>query len=188
MKKVLAMFLSLMLGIGVVACSKKEEVKQEGTSEEINYTEQYSVLYNDYLAKLRNYSVYDETDKTIKYYEENEYPGNEKYVQNLKDAYKDSKDNIQKYIDGIKNDVNTDDIDLSALNENLVTEGEKTIANIDKRLEKLDTITEDAYSKGKEEFIRLVNDTTKLEDETKSEFNKVLEEVNKKLDIDIKNN
>lgn len=188
MKKIFVMFLSLILAIGVVACRKKEESQENGTSSEINYTKQYSVLYNDYLAKLRNYSIYDETDSTIQYYETNEYPGNEKYVQMLKDAYNDSKENIQKYINGIKNDIDTKDKELSVMNEKLILEGEKTISNIDKRLEKLDTIPKEAYDKSKEEFIRLVNDATKLEDETKSEFNKVLEEVNKKLNIDIRNN
>ena len=187
MKKVLAMFLSLMLGIGIVACSKKEEVKEDTTSDGINYTKQYSMLYNDYLAKLRNYTIYDETDYTVKYYEENEYPGNEKYLQMVKEAYVDSKENIQKYIDGIKNDVNTDDKELSDMNKKLISEGEKTISNIDKRLEKLDTVTKESYGKSKDEFIKFVNETTKLENETKSEFNKALEDVNRKLNIDIKN-
>ncbi|MGL5314012.1 MAG: hypothetical protein ACRC92_12260 [Peptostreptococcaceae bacterium] len=189
MKKILVILLSFMLGISIVACSKKEAVEEKNTTNgEVDYTEKYSVLYNDYLAKLRNYNIFDKTDETIEYYKNNEYPGNESYVQMLKDAYNDIKENIQNYINGINEKIDTTDKDLLAMNEKLVAEGKKTIENINKRLENLDKLPKEAYSKSKEEFIRVVNDATKIDGETTSEFNKVLEEINKKLNIDIKNN
>ena len=117
MKKILVTSLSVLLATGLVACTNKQDTAKDNTNtnnttpnaatDQASYTTQYTTLYNDYLSNLRGYSIYDNGDATIDYYKNNDYPGNQAYVQNLKNAYNDSKTNIQKYIDGIKNNVNT---------------------------------------------------------------------------------
>ncbi|MPN37462.1 hypothetical protein SDC9_184981 [bioreactor metagenome] len=82
----------------------------------------------------------------------------------------------------------TDDADLKKMNENLIAEGEKTIANIDQKLKKLDEIPKDAVSKTQEEYIKVVDESIKIKDETKSEFTKMIDEMNKKLGINVNNN
>ena len=192
MKKILAVCLSLALGIGIVGCSKNEPVKEDPVKNEQttgagDYVTGYGVLYNDYIGTLGNYSIYQTPDVAIEYYNTNEYPGNEKYVSDLKAAYTDSKEKIQTFVNGLKNDLKTEDKEISKMNENLIAEGEKTIANIDAKLVKLETLPKDVYSKSKEDFIKVVDETTKLEENTKTDFNKMLEDMNKKLNIEMKN-
>jgi len=52
--------------------------------------------------------------------------------------------------------VKTEDEDLKEMNDNLIAEGEKTIANIDEKLKKLDEVPKDAMTKTQEEFIKTV--------------------------------
>lgn len=198
MKKLLVTSLSALLATGLVACTNKQDTPKDNTNtnpnsanlatDEVGYTTQYTTLYNNYLANLRGYSIYDNGDQTIDYYKNNNYPGNQEYVQNLKDAYNDSKTNIQKYIDGIKNDVKTTDKDLTDTNQKIINQGEQTISNIDEKLKKLDTIPQDAYNKSQDDFIRLVNETTKLGDDTKTNFNDLIKDLNKKLNINMDTN
>ncbi|MGL6104620.1 hypothetical protein [Romboutsia sp.] len=187
MKRWLAIVLSLALGIGVVACSKNEEVKNEDVTGKVDYNGQYTTLYNDYIGPLGSYSMYQTPDLSIEYYNTNEYPGNEKYVSDVKDSYIDSKEKIQTFVNSLKNDLKTEDKDIAKMNENLIAEGEKTIANIDNRIAKLDKLPKDIYSKSKEDFIKSVDEATKLEENTKTNFNQMLEDMNKKLNIEVKN-
>ena len=46
------------------------------------------------MTPLGTYGFYNTPDLTIEYYNENEYPGNKKYVEDLKAAYLDSKEKI----------------------------------------------------------------------------------------------
>lgn len=191
MKRWLSMGLTLALVIGVVACTKNEPQKQEPPKENANtvvdYGKQYSALYNDYIGTLGNYSVYTTPGATIEYYNTNEYPGNEKYVEYLKTTYMDSKEKIQKFVDGLKNDLKTEDKDVAKLSENLIAEGEKTIANIDARLAKLEKLPKDIYGKTKDDFINYVDEATKLEESAKSNFDKMLEDMKKQLNINLDN-
>jgi hypothetical protein len=191
-KKVLTMGMSLAVAMGAVACTKKEAAPngttttpsgQEKVALDNNYVEQYSKFYGDYSSTLKNYELYSTPESLTEYYKTNEYPGNEKHLENVKAAYKDSRDKMQSFIDSLKNDIKTEDADLKKMNGNLIAEGEKTIANIDAKLKKLDEIPKDAMTKSQAEFIKIVNETTTLKDETKSDFTKMLEDMNKKLDI-----
>lgn len=194
-KKVLTIGMSLAVAMGAVACNKKEEVPNGTTTpngqEEVgldnnldnNYAEKYSEFYGDYSKNLKNYEIYSTPESLNEYYKTNEYPGNEKHLENVKAAYKDSRDKMQSFVDSLKNDIKTEDADLKKMNDDLIAEGEKTIANIDEKLKKLDEVPNDAMTKSQEEFINLVNETTTLKDETKSNFTNMLENMNKKLDI-----
>ena len=46
--------------------------------------------------------MYETPEATTEYYKTNQYPGNEKYVEELKAAYKDSRDKIQTFVDDLK--------------------------------------------------------------------------------------
>lgn len=197
-KKMATTGLSLALILGMTGCTSKtktvEEKKVETpTTEETKvvdkeYVNKYSKIYGDYETGLKDYEMYLTPEKVTEYYTTNEYPGNEKYLENVKMAYKTSKEKTQAYVDSLKNDMKTDDADLKKMNENLIAEGEKTIANIDEKLKKLDEIPKDAVSKTQEEYIKVVDESIKIKDETKSEFRKMIDEMNKKLGINVNNN
>jgi len=186
-KKVLTIGISLAVAMGAVACTNKEATpnpsEQENVAMDNNYVEGYSKIYGDYMSGLKDYEMYSTPESINEYYATNEYPGNETYVSDMKAAYKDSRDKMQSFVNSLKNDVKTEDEDLKEMNDNLIAEGEKTIANIDEKLKKLDEVPKDAMTKTQEEFIKTVNETTTLKDETKSNFTKMLEDMNKKLDI-----
>ena len=74
--------------------------------------------------------MYSTPQATTEYYKNNQYPGNKKYVEELKAAYKDSRDKIQKFVNDLKNDAKTDDKEISDMNQQLIAEGEKTIKDI----------------------------------------------------------
>lgn len=192
MKKIITVCLSLALAMGIVGCTKEEPVKEEPPKNEQmtdagDYVTNYGVLYNDYIGTLGNYSIYQTPDVAIEYYNTNEYPGNEKYVSDIKAAYVDSKEKIQTFVDGLKNDLKTDDEEITKMNANLIAEGEKTISNIDNKISKLDKLPKDIYSQSKEEFIKSVDEATKIEENMKTDFNKMLEDMNKKLNIEMEN-
>lgn len=197
-KKIATTGLSLALILGMTGCTSKtktvEEKKVETpTTEETKvvdkeYVNKYSKVYGDYQTGLKDYEMYLTPERVTEYYTTNEYPGNEKYLENVKMAYKTSKEKTQAYVDSLKNDMKTDDADLKKMNESLIAEGEKTIANIDEKLKKLDEIPKDAVSKTQEEYIKVVDESIKIKDESKSEFTKMIDEMNKKLGINVNNN
>ena len=194
--KMVVAALSLALSLSMVACNKKENTPANGdkTTTEQNtadttnnanndYVEKYSRFYGDTLGNLGNYRMYETPEATTEYYKTNQYPGNEKYVEELKAAYKDSRDKIQTFVDDLKNDAKTDDKEISDMNQKLIAEGEKTISNIDARLKNLDNLPKDIYSKSQDDFIRAVDEATKVKDNTTNDFNNLLDKMNKALGI-----
>ena len=180
--KIIVAGLSLALSLSMVACNNKETTPkndanttiEQNTADTTNnanndYVEKYSGFYEDNLGNLSMYSIYETPETVTEYYKTNKYPGNEKYVEELKSAYKESRDKIQKFVDSLKNDAKTEDTKIKDLNEKLIAEGEKTISNIDARLNNLDNLPKDIYDK--------------TQDETKSDFNNVLQEMNKALGV-----
>lgn len=188
--------LSLALSLSMVACNKKETTPandantttEQNTGDTTNnatndYVERYSRFYGDTIGNLSMYKMYETPETVTEYYKTNQYPGNEKYVEELKTAYTDSRDRIQKFVDELKNDTKAEDKQIADMNEKLIAEGEKTISNIDARLKNLDNLPKDIYDKTQDEFIKSVDEATKLKDETKSDFNNLLDEMNKALGI-----
>ena len=202
LKKILAVGLSLSVALGVFGCNNKtDNAPKDSTTnnattndakgnkyEESEYYKQYNELYSTNITPLNEYTMYGTVDSVNNNYKDKEYPGNEKYLNEVKKAYTDSKEKIQSFVDGLKNDVKTEDADLKAANDKLISEGEKLIKDIDAKIKKLDEIPKDAYDKPKDEFIKVVNDTTKLENETKNEFDKMIKDMNKMLGINPNSN
>lgn len=196
-KKIVITALGLALSLSMVACNNKETktendtnmTTEQNTTENTtdDYAQRYSRFYGDTIGNLSMYEMYQTPDTIIEYYQTNEYPGNEKYVEELKAAYIDSRDKIQAFVDDLKNDAKTDDKEIAQMNENLIAEGEKTISNIDTRLKNLENLPQDVYNKTQDEFIRAVDEATKVKDDVKSNFSNLLEEMNRALGIDLNN-
>lgn len=196
MKKFITLTLSFLLLFTVVACSNREQARPENVNENANgntnevtdkaYYNSYTGLYDQNIGTLAAYDMYTDVDTATNAYKDKEYPGNEKYLNDVKAAYKDSKEKIQSFVDGLKNDVKTDDTELKKMNEDLIAEGEKLIQDIDAKTARLDQITKDDYNKTQDEFIRLVNDTVSTGDNVTNNFNKMLKNMDLRLGIDRK--
>ncbi len=189
-KRAITLSLSLAIAMGAVACTKKEATqppttppKTESTTLDPNYVKKYSKSYEDYMTGIKEYQIYATPESINEYYKTNEYPGNEVHLTNVKKAYKESKAKIQSFIDVLKNDTKTEDAELKKMNDNLIAEGEKAIKNIDARIAKLDKLPADAINKPKEEFLKLVDETIVIKDETQSKFKQFLDNMNEKLGI-----
>ena len=85
----------------------------------------------------------------------------------------------------IENNMETDDEELNQMNSDLINAGRQNINNINSRIEKLDQIPEDIYSNERNDFIRAVDEATKLEEDTKSQFIDLLNQMNDRLQIDM---
>lgn len=189
-KKLITVGIALAISLGAVACTKKTPEptptpaapsEQKNVPAGEDYTANYSKHYNEYMTGLADYSMYKNTESVNEYYKTNKYPGNEKYVSDLKAAYKDSRDKVKSFVDSLKKDGKTEDEKLKKMNEDLIAEGEKTIANLDERIKKLDELPKDIMSKSQDEFISAVDEATRVKDKTENGFNKMIEDMNKAL-------
>lgn len=190
MKKLVTLALSLLFVFGAVACNNRNNTNNtttENTTDTIDqaYYNTYTGLYDENLAKITSEDMFStNVDSAEHIYRGVQYPGNRQYLTDIKKAYKDRKDKLQAFIDGLKNDVKTEDTELKKMNENLIAEGEKLIQNIDTKIAKLDKITDEDYNKSEEDFVKLVDKTVKAEDTEANKFNDMLKEMDKKLGID----
>lgn len=188
MKKLLSLALSLMFVFGAVACSRKTN-DTTGTNTTDNATDDgyyniYTGLYNTNIGTLGAYDMYSDVDSVEQSYRGKEYPGNRQYLADVKAAYKDSKEKIQAFIDGLKNDAKTDNAELKKMNEDLIAEGEKLIDDIDAKMKRLEQITEDDYNKSESDFIKLVDDTGRAGETVTNKFRDLLKDMDKRLGID----
>ena len=188
MKKFITLALSVLLLFTAVACSNKEQAQPESADKVADKTffNTYTGLYDKSVGTLGGYNMYTDVDTANNAYKNKEYPGNEKYLSDVKAAYKDSKEKIQSFVDGLKNDAKTDDAELKKMNEDLIAEGEKLIKDIDGKIAKLDKITKNDYNKTQDEFIKLVDDTVRAGENVTNTFGDMLRNMNTKLGIDRK--
>lgn len=188
MKKLITLALSFLLLFTAVACNNKEQAQQESTDKVADKTfyNTYIGLYDKSVGTLGGYNMYTDVNTANEAYKDKEYPGNEKYLSDVKAAYKDSKEKIQSFVDGLKNDVKTDNAELKKMNEDLIAEGEKLIKDIDGKIAKLDKITKNDYNKTQDEFIKLVDDTVKSGKNVTNTFGDMLRNMDIKLGIDRK--
>lgn len=187
-KKIVTVGLALALTISAVGCTKKSSVAtpEHNTAMTEDYSSFYATGYNDYISGLDKYSLYANPADITKVYENKEYPGNEKYLTDVKAAYKDSRDKIQGFVDTMKKQENIADEDLKKMNNDVVSEGEKLVGEIDTKLKQLENIPAEAYTKSKEEFSKLVGDATTVTNETKNSFNSMIKDMNEFFGINTK--
>lgn len=188
MKKFITLALSFLLLFTAVACNNKDNAQPESANKVADKTffNTYTGLYDKSVGTLGGYNMYTDVDTANNAYKDKEYPGNEKYLSDVKAAYKDSKEKIQSFVDGLKNDARTDDAELKKMNEDLIAEGEKLIKDIDGKIAKLDKITKNDYNKTQDEFIKLVDDTVRAGENVTNTFGDMLRNMDTKLGIDRK--
>ena len=195
MKKFITVALSTLLILGTVGCAQRNTNTtgtngnttgtNDNTTEQSNaYYNSYTGLYNESIGTLTGYDMYTDVNTANDAFKNKEYPGNEQYLNDVKAAYKDSREKIQSFVNGLKNDVKTEDTELKQMNEDLIAEGEKLIQDIDAKIAKLDKITKDDYNKTQDEFIKLVNDTVNTGENVANGFREMLKNMDVRLGID----
>lgn len=196
--KFLVLLFALVMILGVVGCSKKandnantnEQTAQEDTADKVvdeNYYNVYTKNYESSIVPLEeSYYIYGNVDSAEKYYKDHDYPGNKEYLQEVKDALIDSKAKIQDFIDNMEKEGTSDNDKVNKLNKEMIDDGKKLIEDIDKRLKKLDDISDKDLEKSDAEFRRLVGDHIVLEKEGDHEFRIILRKLDKELNIERK--
>ena len=186
--KFLVLLFALVMILGVVGCSKKandnantnEQTAQEDTADKVvdeNYYNVYTKNYESSIVPLEeSYYIYGNVD----------YPGNKEYLNEVKAALVDSKEKVQEFIDNMEKDGKSDNEKVNKLNKEMIDDGKDLIEDIDKRLEKLDKITDKDLAKSDKEFRRIVGDHIVLEKEGDHDFKEILKKLDKELNIERK--
>lgn len=187
-KKIITVGLALALTFSAVGCTKKSTVAtpEKNTANTEDYSSFYATGYKDYIAGLDEYALYSNPADITKIYENKEYPGNEVYLTDVKTAYKESRDKIEAFINDMKKQENIEDEEVKKMNDDLVAEGEKLIADIDAKIKKLDEIPAESYTKSKEEFSTLVGEATTVKNSVTNSFNSMLNDINEFFGINKK--
>lgn len=191
-KRLITVGIAIAISLGSVACTRRtpapaQTLKAPSTTDQRNvtarngYVDHYSKNYNSYITGLSNYDMYKNAESVNEYYKTNKYPGNEKHVTELKAAYKDSRDKVKSFVDSLKHDGKTEDEKLKRMNDDLIAEGERTIADLDARIKKLDELPKDTMSKSQAEFITAVHGDTRIKDRNENRFTEMLEDMNRAL-------
>ena len=182
----------------LVGCSKKandnantnEQTAQEDTADKVvdeNYYNVYTKNYESSIVPLEeSYYIYGNVDSAEKYYKDHDYPGNKEYLNEVKAALVDSKEKVQEFIDNMEKDGTSDNEKVNKLNKEMIDDGKELIKDIDKRLEKLDKITDKDLAKSDKEFRRIVGDHIVLEKEGDHDFKEILKKLDKELNIERK--
>lgn len=198
--KFLVLLFALVMVLGVVGCSKKtndnantntnEPAAQEDTADKVVDEDYYNVYTKNYESSIvpleESYYIYGNVDSAEKYYKDHDYPGNKEYLNEVKAALVDSKEKVQEFIDNMEKDGKSDNEKVNKLNKEMIDDGKKLIKDIDKRLDKLDEITDKDLAKSDKEFRRIVGDHIVLEKEGDHDFKEMLKKLDKELNIERK--
>ncbi len=198
--KFLVLLFALVMVLGVVGCSKKtndnantntnEPAAQEDTADKVVDEDYYNVYTKNYESSIvpleESYYIYGNVDTADKYYKDHDYPGNKEYLNEVKAALVDSKEKVQEFIDNMEKDGKSDNEKVNKLNKEMIDDGKKLIKDIDKRLDKLDEITDKDLAKSDKEFRRIVGDHIVLEKEGDHDFKEMLKKLDKELNIERK--
>ncbi|MCU9815311.1 hypothetical protein [Paraclostridium sp. AKS73] len=135
-----------------------------------NYKTEFGKMYQTNMARLDNYNGYEQirVDEATK-----DYPGNEKYVADLKKNYEESKKQVDEFTTSLKK-VDTKDPKVKEMNDKLISESEKLSKELNTRIKKLGEIPSDLMSKSEVEFRQGLSDTLKVDENVKSDFNKFM--------------
>lgn len=188
MKKFITLTLSFLLLFSMTACGNRADNNNNAQApanpaDNNDYYNTYTGLYNESIGTLAGYSVYSDLNTMRDEFVDKEYPGNEQYLNNVRAAYEDSREKIQTFVDGLRNDAKTDDEELNKMNKDIIKEGEKLIKSIDKKIAKLNEIKEKDFEKDQDEFIKYVYDKTREDEHETNEFDKMLRNMNERLGI-----
>lgn len=196
--------LTLLMVLGMVGCARRnnnEPTKNNTTTQEQarnntnqngaidnEYYDIYTRNYNTSLAPLaQNYTMYGNLNTVEEYYKTNKYPGNKKYLEEVKKALKDSRDNVEKFVDSMEKDARSTDNEVERLNREMIDDGRDLIEDIDERIQKLNRITDQDLNRSETEFRRLIGEQIMLEDRGENDFRDILRNLERTLGIDRNN-
>lgn len=198
--KSLILCLTLLLVLGLVGCAKQNDnnanknntnnTTENPVTDNTNdqYYDIYTRNYDMSLAPLgENYTMYGNLNDVEEYYKTNEYPGNKKYLQEVKDALNDSKDNVEQFINNMEKDAKSDNQDINKLNREMIEDGRDLVEDINESIQKLDRITDQDLNKSEVEFRRLVGERIDIDDDRDNDFTEMLRNLENRLGIDRNN-
>ncbi|MGN1031864.1 MAG: DUF948 domain-containing protein [Intestinibacter sp.] len=205
--KFFVLCLTLLMVLGLVGCARRnnneatrnntaqEEARNNTNTTQNNnnnvdngYYDIYTRNYNASLAPLeQNYTMYGNLNTVEEYYKTNKYPGNEKYLEEVKKALKDSRDNVEKFVDNMEKDAKSTNNEVERLNREMIDDGRDLIEDIDERIQKLNRITDQDLNRSEAEFRRLVGEQIMLEDKGENDFRDILRNLERQLGIDRNN-
>lgn len=181
--KLVMLGLTGVLTFGAVGCTNKtakktEEKKvtqsttqnQDNMYKDItleNYKTEFGKMYESNIAGFRGYEPILVEQPTAN------YPGNEKYVAELKKNYEESKKQVDEFTKSLKK-VDTKDPKVKEMNDKLITESEKLSKELDTRIKKLGELPSDLMAKSEVEFRTGLNDVLKVNETVKSDFTKFM--------------
>ncbi|MEG0181362.1 MAG: hypothetical protein RR942_02900 [Romboutsia sp.] len=179
-----------ILTFGVVGCTTKTSDKTTtesttATKENMtleSYKDEFGKIYENNIGRLENYNKYG---KIVVEEPTKDYPGNEAYVTELKNAYKDSEEKLQQFVDSLGN-VKTEDKKIKDMNDKLIEQGNKVIKELKERSKKLESIPTDLMQKSEVEFKKGLNDLLKVGNNTRTDFDKMIKDAQHFLGIKTK--
>ena len=199
--------LALLMVLGLVGCAinnnqatknnTTNQVNQETPKNDTNQTEvadngYYDIYTRNYNASLlpleENYTMYGNINTVEEYYKTNKYPGNKKYLEEVKKALKDSRDNVEQFVNNMEKEAKSNDNQVNKLNREMIDDGRDLIEDIDEAIRRLDRITEQDLNRSEPEFRRLVGDKIVLDDDMDNDFRDMLRNIERTLGIDRQNN
>lgn len=192
-KKYLILCLTLLISSGILAgCTKnntndmanRNSAVEKNTDLNDGYYDLYTTNYNASILPLSDYNMYSDINQVEDYYKTNDYPGNEKYLKEVKSALKESRDNVENFITTMKKEAKTDNEEVKRLNKEMINEGENLVKNIDSRLEELNKITEKDLQRPEKEFRKLIGDRIMLEEGANNNFRGILKDLENELNLD----
>lgn len=149
--------------------TENQETKYSNMTLE-DYKTQFGKLYYSNIARLDNYNGYEQirVDEATK-----DYPGNEKYLADLKKNYEESKNKVDEFITYLKK-VDTKDVKVKEMNDRLILQSEKLSNELDSKIKKLGQVPSDLMSKSEVEFRQGLSDSLKVDENVKSDFTKFM--------------
>ena len=198
--KSLILCLTLLLVLGLVGCARQNDnnanknntnnTTENPVTDNTNdqYYDIYTRNYDMSLAPLgENYTMYGNLNDVEEYYKTNEYPGNKKYLQEVKDALNDSKDNVEQFINNMEKDAKSDNQDINKLNREMIEDGRDLVEDINESIRELDRITDQDLNRSEVEFRRLVGERIDIDDHRDNDFTEMLRNLENRLGIDRNN-
>lgn len=190
--KLVSLGLIGLLTFGVVGCTTKTSEQQTtdktttesttGTEGDMNlesYKGEFGKLYENNIGRLENYNKYG---KIVVEEPTKDYPGNEAYVNELKNAYKDSEQKLQEFVNSLS-DVKTEDKKVKEMNDKLIEQGNKVIKELKDRSKKLEKVPANLMQKPEVEFKKGLNDLLKVNETARTDFDKMIKDAQDFLGI-----
>lgn len=170
-----------VLTFGAVGCTNKtaDKNQNQSTDQTANnmykdmtlegYKTEFGKMYESNIAGFKGYEPIRVEQPTAN------YPGNEKYVADLKKNYEESKNKVDELTTSLKK-VETKDPQVKEMNDKLIAESEKISKELDARIKKLGEIPSDLMTKSEVEFRQGLSNLFEVNETIKSDFMKFIDD------------